>query len=307
MKLGVTADLHGNLKKARKAASFFKKSDVDAVVLAGDVPSDSKQEKYFTRVLQIFSKINKKILITPGSHEHYKEYYSTLKKFRKNKNIIDCTKKPLVKLNEQKLIFVVGADTSGPGAGFRLLRDRKQLRHFKTYIKNRKDHFWGKVTPIFLSDLTKFIDKNAILISHSPAKFNTPHSTDFAKFGEPKKSFILLKRHKKLSKTTGGIIMVKGVTIFGLDEAKHLLKKGYPVKLRTKNVGNPWLKALVRKKKITKFICGHIHESGGRATDLKGKPVKPNKWSKELFYNCSGRAGIVEFLNNQAKYKEVRL
>jgi len=276
-------------------------------VLAGDTPGDKNQRQSLTKILKIFVKTDKKIFILPGSHEQYIPYYASLKKFKKNKMVIDCTKTNFTKINNRKLVFITGSDSSGSGAGFRLLKDRKQLQKFKAYIKSRKYHFWAKVKPIFLSNLSKFTDKNTILISHSPAKFNTSNSIDVANFGEPKKSFILLEQHKKLSKTTGGAIMQKNVTIFSLDEAKRLIKAGYPVKTKSENVGNPWLKKLIRKQKVTKLICGHIHESGGRATDLKGKPVKPNKWSKELFYNCSGRAGIVEFLNNQAKYKEVKL
>jgi hypothetical protein len=62
--------------------------------------------------------------------------------------------------------------------------------------------------------------------------------------------------------------------VFGIDEAKRLIKNGYPVKIKTENVGNPWLKKVARKNKVKFLICSHIHESGGKACDSKGKPVK---------------------------------
>ncbi|MEM2874108.1 MAG: metallophosphoesterase family protein [Candidatus Nanoarchaeia archaeon] len=307
MKLGTVSCLHGNLRNAKKFARIFKKICVDAIVLLGDVPSDKNQKKSLIKILKIFSKTKKKVFVLPGSHEQYEAYYAALKKFGKNENIVDCTKTLSAKIGNRKLVFIAGADVSAPGAGFRLLENKRQMRLFKTHVRLLKEHFWGKVKPILFNKLAKLIDKETILVSHIPPKFNTPEAIDVAVFGEPKKSFILLEKHKKLNKTTKGTLMQLRHVVFTLDESKKMLKAGYPIKIVKKNVGNPWLKKIIKKKKISKFICGHIHEAGGRANNLKGEPVKPGKWSNELFYNCSGMAGIVEFKNNFARYRNVRV
>lgn len=307
MKLGIISDLHGSLKNARKAAAFFRRSDADAVVLAGDIAPFEKQKQSLVKILGLFSKIKRRVFVMPGSHEQYAAYYSALKKFRKNKNIVDCTKMHFVKIHNQKIVFIPGADSTPPGAGFRLLRDRKLLQRLKRRIKENKKHFWGKVAPILLSDLAKYLDKNTIVISHVPPKFRCPQAIDLAKYGAPKRPFVLIERKRK----TKTAVLINKYTVFTLDETSKLLPKGLPIKLVTENAGNTWLKKLIRKKKISKLICGHIHESGGRATDSKGKPVKPNQWSKELFYNCSGgekgKAGVVEFLDEFAKFKHIKI
>lgn len=312
MKLGTIACLHGSLRNARKFASKFKKADVDAIVLAGDIAADEKQKQNLTKILKIFSKTGKLVFVVPGNHEQYDAYYGAIKKFRKNPLIVDTTKKKGYKIQDYKLVFLPGSGIgSAPGAGFRLLRDRKLLKRFRKRIHVHKTHFWGHVKPFFLNDLSKLMDKNTIVISHSPVKFNSPNAIDVAVFGEPKKTFVLLERHRKLDKTSGVSVMIKGTVIFTIDEAKGMAKKGYPIVIKQKNVGDLELKKVLRQRKVTKFICGDIHEAGGRAVSWKGKSIKPGRWSKELFYNCSagkdGRAGIVEFSNGLAKYKNLRI
>jgi|GEM_PF-3847094 len=312
MKLGTIACLHGNLKNAREFAAKFKKADVDAIVLAGDIAKDEKQKQNLTKILKIFSKTGKTVLVVPGNHEQYDAYYGAIKKFKRNSLIIDTTKKSRLHILGHPIVFLPGSGIgSAPGAGFRLLRDKKLLKSFRRRIKLKRAHFWGKIIPTYLNDLAKLMRKDTIVIAHSPVKFSSPDGIDVAVFGEPKKTFLIIKRHKKLSKTTGGSVMTKGMVVFTLDEAKHLIRSGYPVVIKKKNVGDPELRKLFRKKGITKFICGDIHEAGGRAVTWKGKSIKQNKWSKELFYNCSpgmeGRAGIVEFLHNTARYKNVKI
>ncbi|MCX6774533.1 MAG: metallophosphoesterase, partial [DPANN group archaeon] len=138
MKLGVTSDLHGSLGKARKFASYFKKSDVDAIVLAGDTPSEEKQGQSLTKILKIFVKTGKKVFILPGSHEQYVPYYAALKKSSK---VTDCTKTFVAKIDYQKIVFIPGADSTASGAGFKILRDRKQYKRFRKRVRELKAHF----------------------------------------------------------------------------------------------------------------------------------------------------------------------
>ena len=102
---------------------------------------------------------------------------------------------------------------------------------------------------------------------------------------------------------------MKNSGIFVLDEAKELIAEGYPITMHKKNVGNEHITAVIEKVGISKYLCGHIHEAGGKALTKKGKLIQENAWSNELFYNCSsgkeGRAGIAEFEGNKAKYRNV--
>jgi len=312
MKLGVVACLHGNLKKARKLASKFKKSDIDAIALAGDIAADAKQKQSLTKILKLFLQTGKLILVTPGNHEQYDAYYGAMKVFSKNKSVVDCTKNPKVKIGSQKLVFLPGSGVgSAPGAGFRQLPSRKLMKRFKLFLKGHKSHFWGKVTPVFLGDYAKLLDKDTVVINHSPIKFSTKNAIDVAVFAEPTRPFMLSKEHQKLDKTTKSIVFKPGHVAFTLDEYAGLKKAGYPITLSRKNVGDRRLRELLKKKGVTKFICGDIHEAGGRANNWRGKSIKPGKWSTELFYNCSpgtkGRAGIVEFSGDLARYRNIKV
>ena len=309
MKLGVTADLHGNLRLAKKFASYFKKSDVDAVVIAGDLPAYENQKTSLTKILQIFSKCGKRVFVMPGSHESVKIYEVVLKKFKKK--IVDCTKEKnrKVQIGDYDIVFLPGSDwLSGEDAGF-VLRDSRTALRGKTK-KQISRYFGTEVRLFYVRELRKIIKnpKKTILITHIPPRFNKKLAIDVAKFGKAVGKFKIKTADKE---ALLHLIMVwQGMlkaTIFSLAEARRLKKKGYPIAIIEENRGNKILKKMIKRLKITKLICGHIHESGGRANDLKGKPVTPDKWNKELFYNCSGRAGIVEFSDSLARYWDIKV
>ncbi len=312
MKLATVACLHGDIGNARKFAARFRKENVDAIALVGDIASDEKQKQNLTKILKIFFQTKKKIFVLPGNHEQLVAYSNTMKLFKKNKNIIDCSKNPKIEFGGQKFVFWPGSGTAhAPGAGFFLLPNKRRTDRLKKKIKKFKSHFFGSVEFIFMNDFAKYLDEDTVVITHSPTKFNTKNAIDAAKFGTPTKPFSLLEKHKRFNKTTEMRMFVPGHAIFPMYEAKHFLKYGYPVKILQENVGNEDYRKILKKYKISKFICGDIHEAGGRANDWRGRAVKQNHWSKELFYNCSagkeGRAGIVEFLNDKVKYKVVKV
>jgi Icc-related predicted phosphoesterase len=62
-------------------------------------------------------------------------------------------------------------------------------------------------------------------------------------------------------------------------------KLGLDVTGDGKNVGDPELTTAIADGKIRFGVFGHILESGGRASDLEGKPVKPGVASSSLFVN----------------------
>lgn len=310
MKLGVVACLHGNLGNVRKFAARFRKENIDAVALVGDIGSDEKQKQSLVKIIKIFSNIKKKVFVMPGNHEQLRAYYSALKKFKKNKNIVDCTKNPKIDFCGQKFVFLPGSRlSSATGAGFRILTNRKYLKRFKLFVKSHKKHFSGRVKPTFLSDFTKYFSERAVLMAHSPIKFNTKNAIDVADYLEATKNFIIPKKLSNIHEKD--LHIVSKDSIFSYEIYKDLLKAKLPIKRQIKNVGDDVLKKLLKKYKISKFICGDIHEAGGRANDWKGRQVKQNKFSKELFFNCAagkdGRAGIVEFLNDEARYRMVRV
>lgn len=308
MKLGAISCLHGNLKSSRKFAAYFKKASVDAVVLAGDIPSAKNQKKSLTKVLQIFSKINKPIFVLPGSHESAEVYDKVVRKFAKQ--IIDCTKKQKTTLSGYDLVFLPGSDWLS-GEGSCVLKDSRTIFRGKSAKEITKYYKVKKVKLFFIRDLKKLVKrpKSTILISHIAPRFTKKTAIDVARFGKVKKGrFKIAKADEKALKEV--ILLWKGLikeTVFSYAEAIRLKKKGYPFAILRTNVGNAFLMKMVRKLNISKAICGHIHETGGRANNLKGNPVKQGKWSKELFYNCAGKAGIVEFKNNLARYKNVKV
>jgi len=309
MKLGVTADLHGNLRLAKKFASYFKKSDVDAVVIAGDLPSYENQKQSLTKILRIFSKCGKNIFVMPGSHENVKIYEHVLKKF---KNIIDCTKDKnrKIKINDCEIVFLPGSDWLGAeDAGF-VLKDSRKVFRGKTQRQIAKYYQTANVRLFYVHELKKLIKNPAktVLISHIPPKFSKKSAIDVAKFGKAVGKFKIKATDNEAMK--GLIKFWLGFYkehVFALSEALRLKKKGYPMTIMEENRGNKVLKSMIRKLKIKKLVCAHIHESGGRANDLKGNPITQNKWSSELFYNCSGRAGIVEFEGNLARYRNIKV
>ena len=198
-----------------------------------------------------------------------------------------------------------------PGAGFFLMGNKWHAKQLIRKIKLRKEHFFNPVKFFNFRDLTRHLDKNTVVVTHSPTKFSANNAIDVAVFGRPSRAFSPSKKDRKLDKTTNMYVFTPQNSIFPLAEAKKFIKHGYPVKILKANVGNNYYRKILKKYKISKFICGDIHEAGGRANDWKGKQIKQNKWSKELFYNCAagkeGRAGIVEFLNGKARYKVVKV
>lgn len=308
MKLGVTADLHGNLRLAKKFAYFFKKSDVDAVVIAGDLPGHANEKKTLTKILKVFSKCRKKVFVMPGSHESVKIYERVLKKF---KNIVDCSKNKnwKIKIEDYDVVFLPGSDWLGAeDAGF-VLKDSRNI--FKGKTRRQISKYYGtEVRLFYIHELKKLIKnpKKTILITHIPPRFNKKSAIDVAKFGKAVGKFKIKatdkEKFKDLIKFWQGFYKEH---VFALSEAQRLKKKGYPMSIIEDNRGNKVLKSMIRKLKIKKLVCAHIHESGGRANDLRGNPITQNKWTPELFYNCSGRAGIVEFEGNLARYRNSKV
>ena len=305
LKLGIITDLEGNTKNLAKILKKFK-DNIDVLVLSGDIPSSKKNS--MKNILNKCLKLKIKIILIPGSHENYKMYNPI-----KNKLIIDGTKKSKIIINSFHFVLVPGSDSLSKGAQYVLLNSKINLKKHLNWRKENITHFiTTKVYPTYISKIKKLINnpKKTIIISHIPPKFNRKNSIDVAVFGKPIKNFTIKKQHLKNLNGEVEKVFKKG-TIFELEVAKKLVKFGYPVKILEKNVGNKHLKKLIKDKKIKKLICGHIHESGGKANDSKGKIVPQNRFSNEFFYNIGeadkGIAGIVTLKGDKAKYKKIKV
>jgi Icc-related predicted phosphoesterase len=87
------------------------------------------------------------------------------------------------------------------------------------------------------------------------------------------------------------------------------------------NIGDPLLRRLLARGRVTLGLFGHVHESAGRATTLEGSPVKPLTWSRSLLLNVGsadsvphqdlkGRwwratAAVVEVRGGRARYRMI--
>ena len=286
--LGILSDFHTELTSTKTLIEQIMLHNPDAIILNGDL-GDPKQGKKIKQIFKIVSRFKGLIFVQPGSHEDQKSYYEALKSYPK---FIDCTKQQKHTIKGYDLIFLPGSDIGITGAEFKILS--RPLKNLKKELKF-----------FFLQDLKKLITdpEKTILIAHIPPRCITPNGIDFAFFGKVKQAFI------GLNEKNMPIIQSEKGSIFPLSYGLHLKMQGFPIKIVQQNVGNIGLAKLLEEKKITKFICGHIHESGQKAIDTKENLVKEKTWSKELWYNVGaaseGYAGIVKLNKDLMQYKNI--
>jgi Icc-related predicted phosphoesterase len=316
LELGTIGCPHGKIGSVKKIAKKFSKKDINAVILLGDINSDKKPYQSIVTILKILSKLKKPVFVIPGSHEPVEAYKKALKKFRKNKYIFDCTLKRnrTRSLNGYELVFLPGSDWLEEGAGF-VLKDSRNIFK-KKKAKEISKYYRAIVQLFYVKDLRKLVKhpKKTILISHIPPKFKKLTAIDVAEFGKLKSDTKKFKIKERDQKALQYVTLlwegeIKDV-VFSLNAAKNLIKKGYPLKILHKNAGNIVLKQIIKKLKIKKQICSHIHEAGQRGCDLKGNLIKQNSWSKELFYNPGpakeGKAGVYTIEGDRAKYENMK-
>lgn len=72
------------------------------------------------------------------------------------------------------------------------------------------------------------------------------------------------------------------------------------------NRGNEDIRKVVEELGIKKYVNGHLHESAGRAHNLKCERVPPGQFTDELFWNASyldgGRIGTLVIEDNKVLY-----
>ena len=318
IKLGVIGCVHGKITPLRKIIKKFAKEKIDAIVLTGDINSPNKPRQSIVKIIRILLQLKKPIFVIPGSHEPVKAYKEALRRFRGNKLVFDCTLKRnrTRKINSYELVFLPGSDWSAPGAGFRLLTNRRALSKFEKRRKQLLEFFFGPMKFFFINSLKKFVKcpERTILISHIPPRFYKKTAIDVAKFGKPLRTFKIKFKHtkRKFFKEKIGVQIIEAKhAVYSTDVARWLQKLGYPIKIVKENVGNKELRKWIKKLRIDKMVCSHIHEAGQRGCDLKGNLIEQERWSKELFYNPGsageGKAGIYIIEEDKAKYKNIKI
>ncbi len=321
--------IHGNTEIMHKIISKMKKiktHKLDGIFLNGDLNADAdtikKDTESIRRVIRTALKLNVPVYVMPGSHEPVKTYRDALKTFKNNKLVFDCTEEHnrRIAVDDWDLIFLPGSDSLTPHGQFGLTLNNKTKKAYKKWKKSHGyniDHYEIFTLQDFVS-LVKNPHKT-LMITHPPPKFNAKNAIDVANFGLVTENFIINKQIiskkevvKEIKKTGERFGVFEEGTILGnINIVRRLIKIGLPVIEKKQNVGNEFLKIVLMKMKIRKLVCGHIHESGGRACDSRGNRVRSGKWSRELFFNAGpvneGRAGIITLRDDKAKWRVVQI
>ncbi|HSU72426.1 MAG TPA: metallophosphoesterase [Candidatus Binatia bacterium] len=294
MKIGLLGCVHGSVPAARKALSKFKRASVDAVVVHGDLGDTFKEIQGIVRTL---SRSDVPCIVMPGSHEPARAY----KKAIAHAKVNDGLRQTQWLVKDGLVQLIPGSDSISKSGEFMLAWNKKEVKRRTQYL----NQFWkGKrYHPIF-ARLRMHHPKQTLVIGHVPPRFTQPHAIDVAHFGRATKDFTLRNAGTLGAKHVAGSIYV-------LKNARKLVKRGAPVRILKKNVGNPHLATLFRARKVRFFACAHIHEAGHRGVTRNGRTVKPGRWTPELFYNsgCArdGSVGIIELSHGKARYRNVKL
>ncbi|MCF7799192.1 metallophosphoesterase [Candidatus Woesearchaeota archaeon] len=310
-------DLHGNREATRHAATYLKENPVHIIILGGDIPDFTPSTLSYQ--LRMFLKLNKPVIIFPGSHENSENYTKALKEFSKNTNLIDGVKERHIVLNNFNLLIVPGSDTvssgnrSFNGGTYKLTKTKSPTTTAKLtkYLKEHK--IAKKATPIAISNTTKHYDKKpAIIFAHIPLLCNTPKGIDIARFGTFKHAFTIkpADRRKKIFNKEFNPEYNPNILV-NYEQAKLLKEYHYPVIIKKENVGSPTLRKFALKKNIRAYVCGHIHEAGPKAINKEEKTVRQNNWTKQVFINSGpGSEGNMTILTlnkaGEVKYNFVK-
>lgn len=320
--LGVISDLHNDKETLKKSINWFKRNPVDAIILAGDTPGYTKSS--FVSIIKKFLKLDIPIIVFPGSHENGILYTKTLDEFKDNKKVIDAFKinNRLIKYSNWELVMIPGSGSvsNAPrkfwGGTFWLFDKaitpslRKRINHRLQSIK-----FARKGTPVSIVDNDKLLKRRSktkgskkIVFAHDPIKCKTRRGIDIAHFGISTKKFSVKKKHLRLKAFKefdwAGDIEWEVNNLTVIDKANLLKKYDYPIKIKKTHVGTDFLNKFLKKHRITKYICGHIHECGHRAIDKNENKVKENTATSSLFINSGpATATIIKIEKNKISYQ----
>jgi Icc-related predicted phosphoesterase len=105
-----------------------------------------------------------------------------------------------------------------------------------------------------------------------------------------------IRRLVPLAKKAKGVVVFvspgppEGKGVFAIDFARGGV-----------NVGDPNLTSFIKETQIKFGIFGHIHEAGGKGTDLEGSSIIPEgTWAKTLFLNPGPGEAVPWYMNDKS-------
>ncbi len=325
-KIGFISDLHNNIEILEKLIEWFEENPIDAIILGGDIPGYNKTS--YKKILKKLLKLNIPLIIFPGSHENvliYEKVMEEMKETKYKKLIIDASKKNnrLIKYSDWEFVIIPGSKvvSNGPrkyiGGSYWLFEEKitKKMRE-RAKKRLREIGFSKEESLVSIQDTTKLIEKKSetkgskkILFAHEPLNCKTKKGLDIAIFGKVKKEFKVLKKHLRLKTFKelgfeGQPELITTNNILPINEARLLKKYNYPITITRKHVGDSAINRFLKKHRITKMVCGHIHECSTRAINLKEEKIKAkNKTSQLLINSGINNATIISFEKKKISYE----
>ena len=291
---GIISDVHQDPRIVELAINILKNQGAEKLILNGDI---GNSQQFVGYVLNCAGESGIETYVQPGSHERLEDFEPVIKYFQgKYPNLINVFDNRKVSNNCHDLIFMPGSDFLC-GGEYILQNSEDNISGFY-----KTDNGFIRLTN--MSDLTNLVTNpdKTIVVCHIPKRFNNlQYGIDVAEFGEVEEDFIL-DREK-----------VEKGSVYSEHVAVQIVNAGFPVKLKKENRGSQDLKDIYEKLGIKKSISGHFHESGHKACDMNGNPVKDNELTDELFWNASycdaGKVGIlsIDGNSNKASYRNINL
>ncbi len=309
---GIISDIHGAPPQlAALAMDILKGEEADALILNGDIDGERfcarvhgmDDDNYIDELLHAAARTGLETYVQPGSHEelgHFDPPVQVLS--RRYGNIINVLEHPKIEREDHHLVFLPGSDVAAGNTVLSGYRLTCEIDGPSGYYQVRTPEGIGQLRVTAMQDLRKLVTQpeKTIVISHVPPHCNDLKTgIDRAEFGEAAGDFHLEER------------LVGAGAIFPGPVAKELQARGYPVNIQQENRGNVDLRTLTDELDITKFICGHFHESVHHAHDRAGAAVEEGKYSNELFWNASYldalKVGLLSVNEGKVAYENIDL
>ena len=351
-KYGIISDVHDNPRVVPLAIDVLKSKGVEKLLVNGDIGGTKEtlqdSQNYTAFILDSIGKSGLESFVMPGSHETLLGYTPVINHFAdKYNNIFDIQKISHVDNNGHRLIFLPGSDFLCGGEyefGNGNLSSGKYFYNGENLFNLEPEQYaqlkegQRQFQYANINDIKEYANKpeKTIVVSHVPRKFhNIDEAVDVAHFYQGRAYHRDIDDMSKWTYTELSVCPISvpkevverqnSTKVFGIDKSEnHILKETlkliekedverWQVFVEAKeNRGNGDLKNLYEDLGITKAISAHFHESGHRANNNLGNPVKENTFTNSLFYNSgcldNGQAGILTIRDDaQVSYENVKL
>lgn len=319
-KYGVISDVHEDPRIVPVAIEVLKRFGAEKLLVNGDIGNQQETLKdsqdYTAFILNSIGKSGLESYIQLGSHETLLAFGPVIDALtKKYSNLIDTTKISKAEQKDHSLIFLPGSDFLCGGEyqignhnqipSGRYIQTEKGLMQFDgfgQYVEAiNRGIAQGAMQYANMNDLRRLVTHpdRSIVVCHVPRKFDNLDAIDVAEFGEAMEGFNLNGDNIEKS------------SVFPLPIAQQIVKAGCPVEIRKENRGNQDLRLLYDELGINKAVSGHFHESGHRANDSYGDPVREGDLVNDLFWNSghldSGQTGILTVEDGRVSYRNIRL